>query len=180
MIVHAYPAHKRLRLWLWSVLPAAITLLFLVAYLVPKRVSGLDSFMPVLPMLPIFYWGLNHAPHMPYWFVFAVGLLVDAVTGQPLGMSSLLNVFFLLMVRTQHKYIHKEGFVIKWGYFAMLLGAVCLAHGMIMFAYAGVWGIKFMIIQWFLTVCCYPLFHQLFDTLHHHATQQRWHLLHTR
>src|SRR4051812_36744897 len=114
-------ASRRLELFFLSSLPAVITSLLAILFLVAKHLGGLNHFMPVLPLIPIFYWGMMQARDMPYIFVFAVGLVMDAVTGLPLGLSSLLFVFFLGMLHAQRKYIHKEGFVIKWGYFAALL-----------------------------------------------------------
>ena len=175
------PARKKLELFFWSCVPPFITLLFLVAYLAPKHISGLAQFMPLLHMIPIYFWGLTHARDMPYLFVFALGLVVDAISGQPMGLSSLMNVLFLVLIHAQYKYIYKEGFVVKWGYFAGMLGIYAGAHWAVLFVFFsqshGFWT---ALLQWLLTACCYPFFHLWFDRLHQHITQQRWQLLHGR
>lgn len=174
-------SNKKLELAFWAVLPGVITLLLLTFYLVPKHMSGLGNFMPLLFMIPMFYWGFYSAREMPYWFVFILGLLMDSANGQPLGLSSFLYVVFLALIHAQHKYIYKEGFVIKWGYFALLLGGICLLHWLLVTLFnSSPQRIWFALIQWFLTVCCYPLFHQMFDALHHHISQKRWWLSHSR
>jgi len=172
---------KRLELMFWASLPSVITIILLLVSLVPKHISGLGNFMPVLFMIPIFYWGIYGARDMPYWFVFVLGLVIDSINGQPLGLSSLLNVFFLATIHAQKKYIHKEGFIVKWVYFTILLAAVSALHWLLIgLFYSTPQGVWFALIQWFLTLCCYPLFHQLFDMLHYYISHQRWQLLHGR
>ena len=175
------PLHRRVSLLFWSALPALITLFLLAFYLVPKRISGLDSFMPLLPMIPIFFWSVHYPKSIPYWFVFLIGIIQDSVTGQPLGLSSLLNIIFLVMIQAQYKYIHKEGFVIQWVYFCMLLLAITVLHFLLIaIFYMDMHGIKPALIQWFLTVCCYPLLHRGFEALHQRISQQRWLATHGR
>lgn len=170
---------RRLELWFWASVPSAITLFLLILYLAPKHMAGIGYFMPALPLIPIFYWGLLHAHEMPYWFVFALGMVLDAVTGAPLGLSSLLYIFFLAILHAQRKYIAKEGFVIKWVYFAMLMGITSVLNWLLMFFLNGqAQGLLPGFMQWFLTVCCYPLLHRAFDILYDHINARRWRLLH--
>ena len=77
--------HRRIALIFWSAIPALITLALLSFYLVPKHIDGLDSFMPLLPLIPMFYWGINDDRLMPYWFVFLVGLLPRCSGGPTVG-----------------------------------------------------------------------------------------------
>jgi rod shape-determining protein MreD len=172
---------RKLELIFWTALPSLITLLLVIFYLAPKHIPGLSHFMPILPLIPVFYWGLMHAREMPFWFVFALGLIMDAVTGMPMGLTALLYVFFLAMLHAQRKYIHKEGFIIKWGYFAMLLAVTGAIHWLLMLFLNGQGqGVATAMIQWLLTVCCYPLFHRCFDMLYGHIHSRRWQLLHGR
>lgn len=170
---------KKTRLVFLNALPGFITLVLAILSLSVKHLSGFNHFMPALAMIPIFYWGLMQRRHMPYGFVFLLGLLMDAMMGLPLGLSSLLYMVFLLLIRTQHKYIHKEGFVIKWGYFALLLGVVAIFNAamLVVFHIAGNFQPAFL--QWLLTICCYPLLHQLFDRIQEYIQHRRWQLLHS-
>lgn len=170
---------SRFELLFWGALPGIITLLLTILYLSAKHISGMAHFMPALPLIPVFYWGMMQAREMPYWFVFMVGLVIDAVSGLPLGLSSLLYVFFLVLLHMQRKYFHKEGFVIKWGYFALLLGATS-AMNWAMLSLFNSRAENFLpaIIQWLLTVGCYPALHRGFDGLNEHIHSRRWHILH--
>lgn len=170
---------KRLELWFLGSLPALITALLTVAYLTSKHIEGMGHFMPLLPILPVFYWGMMQARDMPYWFVFSIGMVMDAVTGLPLGFTSLLFIIFLLMVHTQRKYFHKEAFVIKWGYFAIMLGAACITSWLVLaFFMQHGQPLLHAVLQWFLTVCFYPLLHKLFDGTYEYIHDRRWQILH--
>jgi len=170
---------RKVELLCWSVLPGLITTLLAIFFLASRHVGGLNHFMPLLPLIPIFYWGMNHARDMPYWFAFMLGLVMDAVTGMPMGLSSVLYVVFLLLIHSQRKYIHKEGFVIKWAYFTLLLGAICALNWIALsLFYSRVETMVPALLQWFLTVCCYPLLHKGFDALYEHISNRRWQILH--
>lgn len=165
----------------WGAVPCLMTLLLLVLYLAPKHIAGLGHFMPALPLIPIFYWGLFYPHEMPYWFAFAAGLVMDAVTGTPLGMSSLLYIVFLAMVQAQGKFIVREGFILQWGYFAMLLGLASFASWLFLLAVNGqAQGFFSGFIQWILTLCCYPLFHKGFDALTDRIHDRRRMIQHRR
>ncbi len=172
---------RRLELVFWGILPGLITLTLTILFLSAKHISGISQFMPLLPLIPIFYWGMTQASEMPYWFVFATGLVIDSVTGLPLGLSSLMYVFFLMLLQAQRKYFHKEGFVIKWAYFAALLGITGLLNWAVLsFFNSRLENLLPAIVQWFLTACCYPAFHKGFEGLHHYVHTRRWQILHGR
>lgn len=170
---------KRFELFFLSSLPMLITALLAVFFLIAKHIGGLNHFMPILPLIPVFYWGMAHARDMPFWFVFLLGLVLDAVMGLPLGLSSLLYIFFLVLLHAQRKYFHKEGFMIKWGYFAALLGAVCAFNWLILTLFNARAEAFFPgFLQWFFTVCCYPFMHKGFDELYEYIGSRRWQILH--
>jgi rod shape-determining protein MreD len=165
----------------WSVVPMIATLVLVVLYLVPKHAATFSNVMPMLHMTSVFYWGIINIRHMPYWFVFIIGMLVDAVTGLPLGISSMVYVFFVLFMRMQRKYVHKEGFLIHWAFFSALLMVIfgikwlfitslgTTAHALLP-----------LFIQWLITVCCYPFASKIFDVLQAFVSSRRLTLLHTK
>lgn len=170
---------KRLELLFLGSLPALVTVLLTVVYLSTKHITGLNVFMPLLPIIPMFYWSMMQARDMPYWFVFCIGLVIDAVTGLPMGLSSLLFILFLLMVHAQRKYFHKEAFVIKWGYFALLLAVCNLAGWMLLtFFMPQSRPVLAVFLQWVFTLCIYPLLHKAFDSIYEYIHARRWQILH--
>lgn len=174
-----FAAPRKLELFFLSALPTFITLcLVLFSLSSGYKPHFLSYFSPLLYLMPIFYWGMARAREMPYWFVFCIGLINDSVSGQPLGLSSLLYLLFLLALRRQRKYFHKDGFLVQWGYFAFFLGGVCLLNSLVLalfFGHAKGWEAVSM--QWVITVCCYPLLHAFFYRIHEFTTSRRWYLL---
>ncbi len=170
---------KRLELLLWMATPIAIACLMFMLSVIPKHIWGMNYTMPLLPLLPIFYWGTIQAPEMPYWFAFLIGLLMDVVSGLPLGLTALLYMIFLVVTHSQSKYIHKEGFIIIWGYFMLLVAIICLCQWLLISFSAKQWqALPAALIQWLLTVGLYPMFHKLFDNIAEHIRQRRWILAH--
>lgn len=166
-------------MWLWACLPAGLTALLWLVCLVPKYVDVLNQFMPLLPLVPIFYWGIHRAGEMPYWFVFTLGLFMDVISGVPLGLTSLLYMVFLGIAHTQYKYVHKEGFVIQWGYFAVLLLTFCGAQWLCMSLVVGqAQSLLPASIQWVLTAACYPLLQHICNRLQETIAERRWQILH--
>ena len=172
-------ASKRMELFFLAMLPAIITTLLTIFSVASKHITGLDRFMPILALIPVFYWGMAQTRDMPYWFLFVLGILIDSVTGLPLGSTSLEYMLFLILLQSQRKYIHKEGFVIKWGFFAGLLAAASLFNwASLSFFYSHMQIVLPVLIQWLLTVCCYPVLHKFFDGIYEHIHSRRWQILH--
>ncbi len=170
---------KRPELLFWTAMPACVTFLLFVLYIIPKHLWGIGYIMPILPIIPIFYWGKLDAPEMPYWFACLMGLFMDTASGIPLGLSSFLYLLFLVILHSQSKYLHKEGFAIVWGYFMILLAVIFILQWLIMsFTSNHLNAIPAVFMQWLITVCLYPLFHNIFDKIVEHVKQRRWILTH--
>lgn len=170
---------RRLELLLWLVTPAIITFLLFILCAIPKYIWGINYIMPVLPLIPVFYWGRLQAGEMPYWFVFLCGLLMDVVSGLPLGLSALLYLLLLVILHNQSKYIHKESFVITWGYFILLLGIVSVFEWIIMsFSGNQLHAIPAAVIRWLITISLYPVLHKMFDGISEHIKQRKWIISH--
>ncbi|MCE2927315.1 MAG: rod shape-determining protein MreD [Rickettsiales bacterium] len=174
-------SNRNLALLCLAAVPAFILFLAIMLTLIPKHMDGLSQFMPLVYMPVVFFWAVHYPRHMPYWLVFVAGLLIDAIGGQPLGVSSLLMMGFLIVLHRRYKTIHKEGFVLQWAMFALILGGMFICQWLIMAIYhqmlmSPIHGL----IQWFLTLCLYPLLHQVFDVTHQAVQNRRYQLLHSR
>ncbi|MEK6747037.1 MAG: rod shape-determining protein MreD [Pseudomonadota bacterium] len=170
---------KRLELLIWLITPVIITCLLFMLCIIPNHIWGMGYVMPLLPLFPIFYWGTIQAQEMPYWFACLTGLMLDVVSGTPLGLSALLYLIFLVITHSQSKYIHKEGFMIMWGYFVMLVAIICASQWFIIsLSGSQSQAIPAAFVQWLLTIGLYPLFHKLFDNIAEYIKQRRWILTH--
>lgn len=172
---------RRVELALLAAVPAFLMLALAVVTLASKDIGGLGSVMPLLPLLPAYYWGVLHPRAVPYWFLFLLGLVTDAVTGQPLGLSSLLYMLFLALLSWQRRHFHKEGFTVKWAYFAGLFLAVLAAQWVsLSWMQAKLFPVAAALVQWALTAGCYPLAHAGFDAVERMIHNRRWQILHGR
>lgn len=147
--------------------------------MIPKYMWGFSYIVPILPLIPIFYWGRLQTGEISYCFVAVIGIITDAVNATPLGMSALLYLVFTAFVRSQSKYIHKEGFVVIWWYFVTLLGIICGMQWVVMSMFGGkLYAFIPAFFQVVVTACIYPLFHRIFDFVFEYIKQRRWVLAH--
>jgi rod shape-determining protein MreD len=170
---------KNVELFIWAVMPACVTLFLFLFCTIPKHLWGINSAMPVLPLISIFYWGRVKTPEIPLWFAFLVGLLTDIIGGTPLGLSALLYLLFLLTLHERSKHLQNEGFMFIWWYFVMLLMGFCLLQFVIMSGFGNQFSaLTPAFLQLFLTAGLYPLFHKLFDLLAEKCQHRRWLITH--
>lgn len=172
---------KRLELRILAAAPSILALLLAIIYLVPKHVSGLNSVMPLLPLIPIFYWGVSAPRTTSYWVVFVIGLMIDAAQGAPLGLSSLLYMLFLSILNSQRRLLHKEGFLSKWGNLAGLFALIAGLNWLLLsWFHAQAMPVVPAVIQWGLTVACYPVLHKLFEVFDQYLISRRRGIFHGR
>jgi rod shape-determining protein MreD len=105
--------------------PFGLTLLLLIAEMVPLHVPGLAEIAPLLPLAAIYHWTIYRPDLMPAPVVFLLGLLHDALTGLPLGASTLAFLLVHGIVLTQRRFFIGKSFAIHWLGFAMV-GAVAM------------------------------------------------------
>ena len=175
------PFSKRLELRFLAAIPSLLAVVLAILYLVPKYVAGLNNVMPLLPLIPVFFWGIMIARATPYWVVFAIGLVLDAAQGAPLGLSSLLYMLFLTLLNSQRRMMHKEGFLTKWGSLAVLFALISGINWLLLSWFnAHAMPVVPAVIQWGLTVAIYPVLHKAFDVLDQHMHTRKWQILHGR
>lgn len=170
---------RRIKLLLLACVPMAVVAVLALAYAVPKHVGGLSGVMPLLYLVPVFIWGVMHPRDISFLALALIGLILDTAGGLPLGFSALLSLVFFVMVRSQRKYIYREGFAAMWGYFALML-MIMQAAGWAGYSYyyeqAAPVGNAFL--QWLLSVLCYPPLHVVLYPWVERIGQARYRLLH--
>jgi rod shape-determining protein MreD len=163
--------------WLTGIVsPAALTLLLVVLSASPKRIIMIGDFVPLFAAIGIFYWALFRPKRMPYWFIFILGLVQDALFGMPLGISSLAYLLFRYMVGSQRRLFIKEAFWAVWAGFSGFASLLFIFIWVVMSLYHQmVLPFASSILQWIFTALCYPLLHLLYTRLYmpaHHTTQE--------
>ncbi len=98
-----------------------VALFFLDVMAVPYPLSFLME-APFL-LMGIYYWSVYRPSLLPAWVCFAIGLLMDILSGFPMGLRALLFVVIRMFLIDQRRFLLAQGFIIFWLGFAFI-GAV--------------------------------------------------------
>jgi rod shape-determining protein MreD len=149
-----------------QLLPASLLLLLSLLQAVPWRVPQLAGVAPALPMIGVFYWSLYRPDLMVPSLAFAAGLVNDIVMGAPLGISSLVFLGIQGMTASQRRFFHGKSFLLVWAGFATLAaGAFLLQLALSAALYGRPPVIRALLIEYAITIFCYPLSSWLFSKL---------------
>jgi rod shape-determining protein MreD len=105
----------------WGLGLAAILGLILLSA-IPLRIVHLGEVRPVFMLMAVYYWTiLRPAPPLG---VFALGLVLDLLSGYPLGMNALVLVLAQSLTAHNRKFLLGQSFLVIWAGFALVaLGA---------------------------------------------------------
>lgn len=158
---------QRLDQGLRNLVPFALTLAMVLLSAVPWRVSGAGAITPWLALMAVHYWSIYRPDRLPYIAVFAVGLLQDAVSGTPLGLSAMVLVLIRALVFTQRRLFRGKPFVVVWAVFAAVAMLAAVGTWLLMQLYVwqplSPWPVLF---QWGATVAAYPVLTWVFGRVH--------------
>ena len=148
-------------------LPGIATLILFTLILLPVGMAGMADFPPHITLISIYYWTIFYPAAMPYWFVFLLGIVVDSMHGDPLGVSSLVYLVFRFLVLVQQRLLSRETFVALWFSFGFALAIILLIYWLVLTIYHGV-ALPLLpaVMQWAFTFGVYPLAHMGFSVLY--------------
>lgn len=147
--------------------PGLCTLLLLLLSLAPIGLSGFALFPIDVCLISIYYWAIFRPSAMPFWFVFLLGVVRDALMGMPLGIASLVFILFRLAVLSQQRYLVKETFWATWAGFALITVPTLLIQWLLASAFAKtLLPVQDVVMQWIFTFGLYPLLHIVFNALY--------------
>lgn len=120
-----------------ELVPVAMTVALAIAAVVPLHIPFFQPVAPSLPLIAIFYWTLHRPELMPVWAVFVLGILQDALVGQPAGVSACTFTAAHAAVNAQRRFLIDRSFNVVWLSFGLVtLGAsalgwvlTCAFHG---------------------------------------------------
>jgi rod shape-determining protein MreD len=144
----------------WSAaqaIPTVTVLVLLVASVLPMRVPDYAAVTPLLGLGGVYYWTIYRPEWLPPLVVFACGLVLDLLTGAPLGVSSLLFLLARTIVFSQRRFFINRLFPFMWGGFTLLavmaIAFLWLVGG---FIEGAMLDMRAATLQWVLTVACFP------------------------
>lgn len=106
--------------------PAAITVLLLLALAAPFHLPGQAQLQPAAALACVFFWSLFRPSSMAPPVVFAVGLLLDLLGLEPVGIS----VLILLAVHglaVRWRVLAAQGFLMVWLAFVAVAAVAAVA-----------------------------------------------------
>ena len=153
----------RLDLLARSLTPFVLTMILVMIILVPLPIPGYARVVPLLPLIGIYHWTIFRPDLMPAYAVFVIGVLLDALTGMPIGVNALTFLVVYGVVLSQRRFFVGKSFVILWLGFALVAAGQALMSWVLVSAY------NVMLIsphalsfQYLLTLGCFPLFAWIF------------------
>lgn len=142
--------------------PALVTLLVTFLTYIPSHVLGSGEATPAFTLVCIFYWCVYSPQALPYTFLFLLGVLEDALSGTPLGISSFIHLGVAYLVQSQRRLMGRAMFATVWMSGAVLLLIALLSQWLMMCVYTGkAYGMSAALLRWAVTALTYPLMHLL-------------------
>lgn len=143
-----------------------IALLFVIFNVSNIRVSGLSSVIPLFDLMIIFYFCIVK-DKFAMWFIFLMGIWLDALTGNIIGITAFCYVVLVkLFLAMNHKLNIKETFEQLWKQFMFFCFLFLLMKWSILSISSGtLHAINVVVIQFILSSFFYVVMHKFFDYL---------------
>lgn len=133
---------------------------------IPIHFTQVSGGMWLLSSMAIFYFAITRPYVVPAWFVFILGIFSDFMSGTPIGMHAVINVFFREMAV---KYGYRPGdtiFLRAWQKSVLIFTALFSLQWVIFSSYyKHMLSVQAMMVQLLLVVLLYPVFHAICSIL---------------
>lgn len=107
----------------WGLSLSVLLVLFALS-LAPFEIAHLGEVRPAFMLMAVYYGTILRPGLLPAPFVFVIGLILDMLSGYPLGMNALVFVVVQWLTRVQRRFLLGQSFLLIWAGFAVIaLGA---------------------------------------------------------
>lgn len=149
-------------------LPLATALAAVLFDLLPLPAPAAAGLAPLLTLCVVYFWTLTDPDLLPPVAVFAIGLILDAAAGMPLGLSALALLAMRLAVQGTRRFLLAQSFAVAWACF----GLVVLGFGLVRWLLAVLWwghlfDLEPSLAEALLTFAVYPPVGWVLARLHH-------------
>jgi rod shape-determining protein MreD len=103
-----------------NVTPSLLLLFLVVLGQLPFSMPGDSAVTPYFVLMAVFYWGLHRPDLLPAVVVFMVGLLQDALEGEPFGVNAFVLIAVYWFVASQQRHFGDRSFLMLWLLFALV------------------------------------------------------------
>ena len=113
-------------------LPLLTGVVFVLLSAAALPIPYIASIIPVLGLMPVYYWAIYRPDLLRALFVFFLGLLHDFVHLQPIGVSAIIFVLIYQLALTQRRFFIKQIFFMLWiGFGVVIFLAAFLNWGLL-------------------------------------------------
>ena len=102
--------------------PYVFIALFFLLDLVPVHIPALGEIRPSFSIMSVFYWAIYRPTLIPNWFVFGLGLLLDLLSGMPLGINAFIFLLVYWIISDQRRVFVGQPFATVMIGFTLVLG----------------------------------------------------------
>jgi|SRR5579883_37874 rod shape-determining protein MreD len=139
-------------------MPLITIVICVVASLIPAHLPALTAVTPAFPLMAVYHWTLYRPDLLPFVAVFAAGLLLDMLTGAPLGISSLVLLLAYALVLSQRELLLMRRFTVVWiGFLVVTASAAALQWVVVSLFYGTLLDARAFLFQAVLTAAVYPV-----------------------
>ncbi len=103
-----------------NITPSLLLLFLVVLGQLPFSLPGDSAVTPYFVLMAVFYWGLHRPDLLPASVVFLVGLVQDALEGEPFGVNAFVLIAVYWFVASQQRHFGDRSFMVLWLVFALV------------------------------------------------------------
>lgn len=107
-----------------ALLPILSSLALVLFSLAPVGLPHFDSVGPAFALMAVFYWSIFRSDLMTMLGAFAIGLLLDLLSGGPVGLNALVLALAHELGVSQRRVFLGSSFLVNWAAFALVIGVV--------------------------------------------------------
>jgi rod shape-determining protein MreD len=107
-----------------SAVPVLLALAVVLVDLAPRPAAGGGGLAPFLTLAVVYFWSVYRPDLMTYPAVFAVGLVYDVLSGQPLGGTALALLLGRGVLIARQRFFYAKSFAVIWALFVLWAPAV--------------------------------------------------------
>jgi rod shape-determining protein MreD len=141
-----------------NIAPSVLLIFLVILGQLPFSLPGDTAVTPYFVLMAVFYWGLHRPDLLPAVVVFFIGLLQDALEGEPFGVNAFVLTAVYWFVTAQQRHAGELSFMILWLVFGLvaLMAEVLrwLLISLLTATVIGPWPVTF---EYLMTVALYPV-----------------------
>lgn len=115
------------------IVPYVLILLLFLLNIVSLSYVFMGSVKAPFFLMAVYYWSVFRPGILPVWLVFIAGVLLDLLSGLPIGISAIVFLLVRWSIANQRKFLMAQPFMMMWSIFA----AIAAMAGLLQWALFG-------------------------------------------